>query len=461
MGKLAEILSHPQEVPALVRIYLASKAATKLPKDPQLAFCYEILNNVSRSFAIVIQQLPNPLRDAICVFYLVLRGLDTVEDDMALPDSVKLPALLSFHKDIYERGFTLPCGYNHYKRLMAQFGTVVDVFLSLDPAFQLVIANITRRMGEGMAEFITKEVETVAEYDKYCHYVAGLVGIGLSQMFARSGLESPEFGAKEQLSNHMGLFLQKTNIIRDYLEDILEEPAPRMFWPRAVWSRYAAKLSDLKEPGNRQAAVQCLNHMVVDALQHLPACVQYMEGLRDRQVFRFCAIPQIMAAGTLALCYNNGAVFEGAVKMRRGQTAQVFDACSDMGDLFRWFLTFLSLLDKKVSGQVHGDDPTLQQAQALVAQHTQLCSTALAKWQASQQPASGSIAAWVRDYLLLTLAAVYAYYAFQMGTSLTGGGVPEQLRGLVDVLAAAPLLHRLLSALALLFTLRPAIFAAR
>ncbi|GFH30941.1 uncharacterized protein HaLaN_29879, partial [Haematococcus lacustris] len=100
--------------------------------------------------------LPNPLRDAICVFYLVLRGLDTVEDDMALPDSVKLPALLSFHKDIYERGFTLPCGYNHYKRLMAQFGTVVDVFLSLDPAFQLVIANITRRMGEGMAEFITK-----------------------------------------------------------------------------------------------------------------------------------------------------------------------------------------------------------------------------------------------------------------------------------------------------------------
>jgi len=25
----------------------------------------------------------------------------------------------------------------------------------------------------------------------------------------------------------MGLFLQKTNIIRDYLEDIMEEPAPR------------------------------------------------------------------------------------------------------------------------------------------------------------------------------------------------------------------------------------------
>lgn len=55
------------------------------------------------SFAVVIQQLPTPLRDAICIFYLVLRGLDTVEDDMALSDDIKLPALLSFYKKIYER----------------------------------------------------------------------------------------------------------------------------------------------------------------------------------------------------------------------------------------------------------------------------------------------------------------------------------------------------------------------
>ena len=58
------------------------------------------------SFAVVIQQLPNPLRDAICIFYLVLRGLDTVEDDMALSDEIKLPALLSFHKKIYQKCVT-------------------------------------------------------------------------------------------------------------------------------------------------------------------------------------------------------------------------------------------------------------------------------------------------------------------------------------------------------------------
>ena len=45
-----------------------------------------------------------------------------------------------------------------------------------------VIADITRRMGDGMAKYIQQDVETIAEYDEYCHFVAGLVGVGLSQV---------------------------------------------------------------------------------------------------------------------------------------------------------------------------------------------------------------------------------------------------------------------------------------
>lgn len=49
---------------------------------------------------------------------------------------------------------------------MSNFGHVIRVFLSLDPSFQKVIADITRRMGEGMAEFIEKEVSTKrADYE--------------------------------------------------------------------------------------------------------------------------------------------------------------------------------------------------------------------------------------------------------------------------------------------------------
>ena len=55
------------------------------------------------SFAIVIQQLPRELRTPICVFYLVLRALDTVEDDMALTVPFKVPVLKSFHEKISDK----------------------------------------------------------------------------------------------------------------------------------------------------------------------------------------------------------------------------------------------------------------------------------------------------------------------------------------------------------------------
>jgi farnesyl-diphosphate farnesyltransferase len=40
--------------------------------------CYEFLNKTSRSFSLVIQLLGSELRDVVCLFYLVLRGLDTI-----------------------------------------------------------------------------------------------------------------------------------------------------------------------------------------------------------------------------------------------------------------------------------------------------------------------------------------------------------------------------------------------
>lgn len=161
---------------------------------------------------------------------------------------------------------------------------------------QAPIADICKRMGHGMADFIEKEVISIADFDLYCHYVAGLVGVGLGQLFSASKLEKMNFNNFETLANDMGLFLQKTNIIRDYLEDIEEEPAPRMFWPRDVWNLYATELADFKEPENRQEALKCLNHMIADALRHVPQCLEYMSNLEDPMIFRFCAIPQVVCS---------------------------------------------------------------------------------------------------------------------------------------------------------------------
>ncbi|XP_078503707.1 squalene synthase isoform X3 [Lissotriton helveticus] len=281
-----------------------------------LKVCYKYLNETSRSFAAVIQALDGELRHAVCIFYLVLRALDTVEDDMTISLEAKIPLLHDFHTYLYEPEWRYTESKEKDRQVLEDFPTISLEFRNLDKEFQVVIADICHKMGVGMAEFLEKKVESLQEWDKYCHYVAGLVGIGLSRLFSASELEDLIVGQDTELSNSMGLFLQKTNIIRDYLEDELDG---REFWPREVWSRYAKKLSDLAKPENLDSAVHCMNDLITNALHHVPDVLTYLSRLKNQSVFNFCAIPQVMAIATLAACYNNQQVFRGVVKIRKGQ----------------------------------------------------------------------------------------------------------------------------------------------
>lgn len=364
MGTLRAILKNPDDLYPLIKLKLAARHAEKqIPPEPHWGFCYLMLQKVSRSFALVIQQLPVELRDAVCIFYLVLRALDTVEDDTSIPTDVKVPILISFHQHVYDREWHFACGTKEYKVLMDQFHHVSTAFLELGKLYQQAIEDITMRMGAGMAKFICKEVETTDDYDEYCHYVAGLVGLGLSKLFHASGTEDL---ASDSLSNSMGLFLQKTNIIRDYLEDINEVPKCRMFWPREIWSKYVNKLEDLKYEENSVKAVQCLNEMVTNALSHVEDCLTYMFNLRDPSIFRFCAIPQVMAIGTLAMCYDNIEVFRGVVKMRRGLTAKVIDRTKTMADVYGAFFDFSCMLKSKVNNNDPNATKTLKRLDAIL-----------------------------------------------------------------------------------------------
>ncbi|CAF4492625.1 unnamed protein product, partial [Rotaria sp. Silwood2] len=89
-----------------------------------------------------------------------------------------------------------------YRILLENFGKVVNAFKSLDAKYQLIILDITRQMGNGMTEYVGKtgSIETLDSYNLYCHYVAGLVGHGLSALFARSGLEDVDIHVHEDLN---------------------------------------------------------------------------------------------------------------------------------------------------------------------------------------------------------------------------------------------------------------------
>lgn len=292
-----------------------------------LKTCYKYLNQTSRSFAAVIQALDGEIRHAVCVFYLVLRALDTVEDDMSISVEKKIPMLRNFHTFLYEPEWRFTESTQKDRQVLEDFPTISLEFRNLAEKYQTVIADICQKMGCGMAEFVDKHVTSKQDWDKYCHYVAGLVGIGLSRLFSTSEFEDPLVGEDTECANSMGLFLQKTNIIRDYLEDQQEG---RAFWPQEVWGRYVKKLEDFAKPENIDVAVQCLNELITNTLHHIPHVITYLSRLRNQSVFNFCAIPQVMAIATLAACYNNQQVFKGVVKIRKGQAVTLMMDATNM-----------------------------------------------------------------------------------------------------------------------------------
>ncbi|NXH97348.1 FDFT synthase, partial [Pachycephala philippinensis] len=299
-------------------------------------------------------------RHAVCIFYLVLRALDTVEDDMSIPLDVKVPMLHEFHSHLYEPEWKYTESKEKDRQVLEDFPTISMEFRNLSKVYRDVISDICHKMGVGMAEFLEKKVDSQHEWDKYCHYVAGLVGIGLSRLFSASELEDSIVGQDTDLANSMGLFLQKTNIIRDYLEDQLEG---REFWPREVWSRYAKKLSDLAKPENIDVAVQCLNELITNALHHVPDVLTYLSRLKNQSVFNFCAIPQVMAIATLAACYNNQQVFRGVVKIRKGQAVTLMMDATNIQAVKAIMYQYVEEIYQKIPST----DPSSNKTQQVIA----------------------------------------------------------------------------------------------
>ena len=265
----------------------------------------------------------------ICLFYLVLRGLDTIEDDMTLDIKEKEPLLRNFKSYMETDGWTFDkSGPNEKDReLLVHFDDVITELQKMKKPYYDIVADIAVKMGNGMADYAvnaehnTNGVNTIEDYELYCHYVAGLVGEGLTRLFVESKLANPQLLSRPDLTESMGQFLQKTNIIRDVHEDLLDK---RRFWPKEIWSKYVDNWDDLFTVENREIALHCSSEMVLNALKHADECLFYMAGIRDQSVFNFVAIPQSMAIATLELVFRNPDVFSKHIKITKG------DACKLM-----------------------------------------------------------------------------------------------------------------------------------
>lgn len=323
---------------------------------------YSTLNNVSRSFSFVIKELPTEIRDCVAIFYLILRCLDTIEDDMSIEKNIKIELLQTFYDNMSNIS-KLNCGIGYDNKLVQEFDNVLNLYSNLPNLYRSIIEEITRNMSEGMIKYLNHNIVSINDYNEYCFYVAGLVGIGLSKLFVSSGLENnidltDEVFIDDSLLSmemiNMGIFLQKTNIIRDFFEDLTEN---RIYWPEEIYSKYVDspyKLIQFHNENDKINSICCLNEMIENALQHYSYCIKYIMKLENKSIITMSAMPQIIALATLNECYNNISVFYSNVKISRELSGKILMDIKDNG--VQSFIYYSNLyLNKLVSKLIHKD----------------------------------------------------------------------------------------------------------
>ena len=210
---------------------MTAAASSNGMKDGDLAYQTEILQGVSRTFALTIPQLPAGLRDVVGNAYLLCRITDTIEDEPGLPARQK-QALAERFIDVVagrsaaepfarELGVGLSASTTASEHdLIANTARVIRITHAFENTQREALARCVRIMAHGMAEFQLQAtpdgLDDLPQLDRYCYHVAGVVGEMLTELFCNY---SPEIDAHRdellRLSVSFGQGLQMTNILKD------------------------------------------------------------------------------------------------------------------------------------------------------------------------------------------------------------------------------------------------------
>lgn len=284
------------------------------PSAADEQFQHRILQGVSRTFALTIPQLPTDLYRAVANAYLLCRIADTVEDDAGLSFDDKrryceqfigivegrLPAA-DFAADLAPRlaSHATPAE----RELISSTAAVIRITHSFNSAQQSAMARCVRIMADGMVYYQGQEtldgVADQAAMDRYCYYVAGVVGEMLTTLFCDhcSALKARETELMH-LAVSFGQGLQMTNI----LKDIWDDRARGACWlPSDIFARHGVTLSDVA-PGTGGAGFEAaLGQLIAIAHGHLHNALRYTLILPGSEpgMRRFCLWALGMAILTL------------------------------------------------------------------------------------------------------------------------------------------------------------------
>ncbi len=252
-----------------------------------LAYQNAILQDVSRTFALTIPQLPGDLEVVVGNAYLLCRIADTIEDSdtLSLEEKHRFCAdfaslvqsdteAKTFAEDLAPRltGSTLPAE----RDLVLHTPAVLRITRSFTESDRAALARCVRIMAAGMEEFqegrYRRGLRDLAHLDAYCYHVAGVVGEMLTELFcSHSPGVARNADALRALAVSFGQGLQMTNILKDIWDDQRRD----MCWlPQSVFARHGYDLAQLGG-GDPEAFRRGLDELVGVTRSHLENALHY------------------------------------------------------------------------------------------------------------------------------------------------------------------------------------------
>lgn len=313
---------------------------TKTPHSETVsALQSHLLEGVSRTFALTIPRLPEKLCQAVANGYLLCRTVDTIEDEPELLPEEKRDFCRRFVSVVAGRALAQPFAEVLASRLSEQtppperelierLPEVITITHSLPPEDRKALERCVAIMAHGMAVFQAQDLRQglahLEELDRYCYYVAGVVGEMLTDLFVNHIEElRPLHGEMRRLAISFGQGLQMTNILKDRWDDF----GRGVIWlPREVFERHGFDLTQLSQDVMDERFARGIEELVAVAYGHLVNALRYtlMIPSRETGVRDFCFWAVGMALLTLKNIYRRP-LFKstGEVKISRADVRRV------------------------------------------------------------------------------------------------------------------------------------------
>jgi farnesyl-diphosphate farnesyltransferase len=313
-----------------------------------LEWCHDILEDVSRTFALSISHHESPMADELCVGYLLCRVADTIEDAGHVPPREKLRLLdryrevLASEDDVTAREFAAearrwtPDDSDRQWQLVAQTPRLVATFESLPAPTKAEIRPRVDEMIRGMALFIDRyeeegglRIQTVDELEEYCWYVAGTVGELITGLITRDTAAEAEPRLMET-ADSFGLLLQLVNVTKDIATDYEDEN--NVYVPETVLAEHGLEQEDIADTSQSDAFAPVVRELVSAAEQHIEDARTWLDATPERRgnTLSACALPFLLAVGTLRELKSRPAdvIRNGDVKVSRNEVFAVIEALS-------------------------------------------------------------------------------------------------------------------------------------